>query len=206
MKKLFVLLGRFNYSLFCRVFRGWHKIKNAINTGYQTAGMKQADSSVLFAYPTDKIVGKRYITLGKFVSFGKRAIVAAWDIVTNNNSPEIIIGDNTTIGDDCFITASNSIKIGNNVLIAQKVTITDNSHGLMTNRDEFNLHPSSRTVFSKGPVVIEDNVWISDKVTICPNVSIGRGAIIGANSVVTKDVPPYSIVAGTPAKLIKKIL
>lgn len=56
---------------------------------------------------------------------------------------------------------------------------------------------------SKGPVIIEDNVWIGDKATILANVTIGKGAVVAANSVVTKDVPAYSVVAGIPAKVIK---
>ena len=63
--------------------------------------------------------------------------------------------------------------------------------------------PLKRPIVSKGPVRIGDNVWIGDKATILPNVSIGNGAIIAANAVVTKDVPPYSVAAGNPAKIIK---
>ena len=63
--------------------------------------------------------------------------------------------------------------------------------------------PIKRTVISKGAVVIKDNVWIGDKVTILPNVTIGEGAVIAANAVVTHDVPPYSVVGGNPAKILK---
>lgn len=66
------------------------------------------------------------------------------------------------------------------------------------------MPPTQRPIYSKGPVVIGDNVWIGDKATILPNVSIGKGAIIAANSVVTKDVPEYSVFAGNPAKIIKQ--
>ena len=65
--------------------------------------------------------------------------------------------------------------------------------------------PSLRKVESKGEVIIGDNVWIGDKCTILPNVHIGDGVIVAANSVVTKDVPPYSVVGGDPAKVLKKI-
>lgn len=60
-------------------------------------------------------------------------------------------------------------------------------------------------VTSKGPVIIGSNVWFGDKATILPNVTIGDGAVIAANSVVTKDVPAYSVVAGNPAKIIKQV-
>ena len=67
------------------------------------------------------------------------------------------------------------------------------------------MSPIKRDIVSKGAVIIGKNVWVGDKVSIMPNVRIGDGAIIAANSVVTKDVPPYSIVGGNPAKVIKEI-
>lgn len=87
--------------------------------------------------------------------------------------------------------------------MGRRVTIVDNSHGNICL--EFLLqHPSERKITSKGPVVIEDDVWIADKVTICPGVHIGKGSVLGANSVVTHDVPPYTLVAGSPARIIKQ--
>lgn len=83
------------------------------------------------------------------------------------------------------------------------MTITDNSHG-NTDIDNLKLKPIDRKIFSKGPVIIGNNVWIGDKATILPNVTIGDGAVIAANAVVTKDVPAYCVAAGNPAKIIKK--
>ena len=67
------------------------------------------------------------------------------------------------------------------------------------------LPPVQRQMVVKGPVVVEDNVWIGERVCILSGVTVGKGAIVAANSVVTKDVPPYSVVGGVPAKLIKVI-
>ena len=64
------------------------------------------------------------------------------------------------------------------------------------------FRPQRRPLYSKGPVIIGDNVWIGDKVTILPGVTIGNNAVIGANTVVTKDVPAYSIAVGNPCKII----
>ena len=66
------------------------------------------------------------------------------------------------------------------------------------------MPPKERDIYSKGIVTIHDNVWVGDKATILPGVEIGYGAIIGANSVVTKNVPEKSIVAGNPAKIIRQ--
>ena len=65
-----------------------------------------------------------------------------------------------------------------------------------------NVQPRLRQLVSKGEVIIEDNVWIGNNVCILGGVRIGMGSIIGANTVVTKDIPPYSIAAGVPAKII----
>ena len=62
-----------------------------------------------------------------------------------------------------------------------------------------------RPLHSKGPIIIEDNVWVGENVCILENVRIGKCSIIGANAVVTHDIPPYSIAVGVPAKVIKKI-
>lgn len=63
------------------------------------------------------------------------------------------------------------------------------------------ISPNKRTLYSKGPVVLGDNVWIGQNVSVMPDVVIGEGCIIGANSVVTHDIPAFSIAAGCPAKL-----
>ena len=119
-------------------------------------------------------------------------------------NPCIRIGNNVSIESDCHIGAINKIIIGDNVLIASFVYISDHSHGEIT-RAELDLAPLERPLYSKGPIIIGNNVWIGEKVCILPNVRIGDGAIIGANSVVTKDIPPYSVAAGSPAKVIKQL-
>lgn len=147
--------------------------------------------------------GAKYISIGKNCSIGKLAVITAWDSYGSDQyTPQIVIGDNVIIGTEIHITAINLIHIGNNVLTGKKVTITDNSHG-KSNISSFDKSPSERPLSSAGPVVIEDNVWIGDKVTILSGVRIGRNAIIGANSVVTKDVEPNCVVGGIPAKVIK---
>mgnify|MGYP002933344774 FL=1 len=94
----------------------------------------------------------------------------------------------------CHIGAVNKIVIGNNVLMGSQVLIIDHAHG-EGNVDMFQA-PIDRKLFSKGPIVIEDNVWIGDGVCILANVTIGCNSIIGANAVITKDIPPYSTVVG----------
>ncbi len=116
--------------------------------------------------------------------------------------PELRIGNGCTIGEYNHITAVNKIIIGDNLLTGRFVLISDNTHGGMT-LEELQIHPSGRQVVTKGAVVIGNNVWIGDKATILSGVSIGDGCIIGANSVVTHSIPPYSLAVGSPAKVIK---
>ena len=152
-----------------------------------------------------KFKGEQYICIGNDVVIGDNSILTAWDSFGEQHFlPEIIIGDNCDIGQQAHITAINKIIIGNNVLMGTKVLITDNAHGNST-REQLDIAPNKRPLYSKGPVVIEDNVWIGEKASILPNVHIGKGAIIASNSVVTHNVPAYSIAAGVPAKIIKLI-
>ncbi len=150
------------------------------------------------------IEGHRNITIGKnFASFARLRLEAFERHLNNWYTPEIIIGDNVSINYDCHIGCVNKIIIGDNVLLASKVYISDHSHGEVSN-EELNIPPSLRKVVSKGPVIIEDCVWIGECAVILPGVHIGKCAVIGANAVVTKDVPAFSIVGGVPAKIIKQ--
>ena len=149
--------------------------------------------------------GGRYISIGTRTGIGLRGILTAWDNYKGDLfNPTITIGDNTSIGEDSHITAINKIKIGNNVLIGKKVTITDNGHGKAT-ADFLVLAPLERSLYSKGPVVIEDGVWIGDKVTILPGIRIGKNSIIGANALITKNIPANCVAGGVPATVIKYI-
>lgn len=151
-----------------------------------------------------RLIGSQYISIGNS-KIGKEAILTAYDYVAGHSfTPEITIGEDCNIGEFCHITAINSITIGNGVLTGRWVTITDNSHG-QTTFEDLQIPPLKRKPYSKGPVVIGNNVWIGDKATILPGITIGDGAVIGAGSVVTKDVPAMSIVGGNPAKVIKNM-
>lgn len=111
-------------------------------------------------------------------------------------------GKHIEIGKGCFIQqcctffGRGGITLGENVLVGPKVNIITINH---------DPDPENRSATYGRPVVIGDNVWIGINSTILPRVSIGCGAIIGANSVVTKDVPPMTVVAGNPARIIKTL-
>ena len=119
------------------------------------------------------------------------------------DSPTLSVGNETFIGHNCGFTVGKSVTIGNHVLIAGGVRVSD-----------FDGHPIDPVDRRKGlttpphavePVVIGDDVWIGHGAIILKGVRIGDRAIIGARSVVTKDVPPDTIVAGNPAKVVKSM-
>lgn len=156
-------------------------------------------------YKMARLEGGKNIEIGTHTVIGKRSVLTAWTRYKNQIlHPQISIGDDCDFGEYLHLTCINRIKIGNGVLTGRWVTISDNSHGESTYYDMMKM-PVDRPVVSKGIIEIEDNVWIGDKVTILPDVKIGEGAIVAANSVVTKDVPPYSVVAGCPARIVKQV-
>ncbi len=153
-----------------------------------------------------RLIGGNYIRIGNRTKIGDYAVITAWDRIRDFNfSPAIIIGANCNIGEYCHITCINKIQIGDGCLTGRWVTITDNSHGECKFIEELSQPPLERKCVSKGEVIIGENVWIGDKATILPNVTIGDGVIVAANAVVTKSVPPYCVVGGNPAKIIKQI-
>ncbi len=151
------------------------------------------------------IRGKNFIDFGKKITIGVGVRLDAFPTYSRS-PPSIKFGDNVQLNDYVHIGAIKSVTIGNNVLIASKVFITDHNHGSYGNND---LHSSPETPpdkreLSSSPVIIEDNVWIGEFVSILPGVTIGKGSIIGAMTLVNKDIPPFSIAVGVPAKVIKK--
>lgn len=152
------------------------------------------------------IINPDGISIGDNFSGGCDIALWSWNAVNiKGDDCKLIIKNNVSITDRCIISAANRIEIGNGCLLGRDTFITDNSHGENISIDELNISPHERNIFSKGTVIIGDNVWTGKNVCIMPNVKIGNGAIIGANSVVTHNIPPYSVAVGSPAKVIKTI-
>lgn len=150
------------------------------------------------------IEGGKYIIIGDGFNSGPRFRLEAFDFADGEVfTPEIIIGENVSISWNCHIGAINKIIIKDNVLIGSNVLITDHSHGT-SSKEDLHLPPAKRKLYSKGPVIIEENVWIGENASILPGVTIGRNSIIGANSVVTKDIPPDTVAVGNPIRIVKQ--
>ena len=150
-----------------------------------------------------RIRGKKLIKVEKGFTTGFNCRIDAY---TESNKKVVIkIGKNVQINDNVHIGGVDSINIGDNVLIASKVFITDHNHGNYSgdNQDSPNSIPQERPIYSN-KVVIEKNVWLGEFVSVLPGVTIGEGTIIGTMSVVNKNIPPFSIAVGSPARVIKR--
>lgn len=180
-----------------------NKISRYLRTGFFARQMLHLGDKSSFEKNV-RIVHPENIWMGDCVHVGNSCVLYTKKCSRiSKESPLICIGNHVDIGDWCHITAVSGITICENVLIGKSVTITDNSHGLISESD---IPPLKRQIASKGIVVIERNVWIGDKCTILPGVTIGEGSIIGANSVVTKSVPPHSVVVGIAAHIVSQKL
>ena len=203
MKFLFNVLKDILYLIF-----------QVINICERIAGKKQAEITLSrfssvgekceFQYNDYCIRGLQFIKVGDHFSVGRCFRMEAINEYDNiSYSPEIIIGNNVRIEDYCHIGCVERVVIGDGVLIASKVFITDHFHGDIS-RNDLKKIPKERPLNSK-PVVIGNNVWIGDSVSIMPGVTLGNNVIVGANAVVTHSFPADVVIAGCPAKVIKTL-
>lgn len=132
-----------------------------------------------------------------FASTGKNlCVMPLLNVVASKN---VSVGDNVYINARVSIVAKEKITIGNNVLIGPNVIINSGSH-IFSNPNV----PIREQGHKTSPIVIEDDVWIGANCIILPGVTIGKGSVVGANSLVNRSVEPYSVIGGSPAKLLKK--
>ena len=129
---------------------------------------------------------------------GEESVICRGTVIVLTNDAKLKIGKKVYIGELNNIRCTNNIQIGDSVKISQLVTIVDGQHEFI----DKNLDIGEQG-YEKNSIVIEDNVWIGANSVILPGVKIGKGAVVGAGAVVTKDISNYSVVAGNPAKTIK---
>jgi acetyltransferase-like isoleucine patch superfamily enzyme len=141
--------------------------------------------AVKFQVRGEAVFGDKFTALGQ-----------GWDVRINvARGGRLTVGDRVAMNAGVSIEVFHDVRIGDNVMIAPFVSIIDDA-----------CHEAEPgTLLYKGPLVIEDNVWLANSVKVMPGVTIGAGSVIGANSVVSKDIPPNSFAAGCPAKVIKTL-
>jgi acetyltransferase-like isoleucine patch superfamily enzyme len=175
-------------------------------------GMFVIEDQVRLTRPRDIRLGK-----GTYVGAGARLSATPNGIVVGRNTrimpgavidvynyrgiedAGIRIGDDCVVGPDCIIYGARTVTIGDHVLMGARVTIIPHDHP----------HERGALIRDQGmvsaPVTIEDNVWLGANAIVLKGVTIGTGSVIGAGSIVTRDVPPYTVVAGSPARVIRSI-
>ena len=185
--------------------------KSEVRSFWLLSRFKSCHNSVRFG-KIRSLKGMEYISIEAYTGFDDGLFLMAWSHYNDQRfSPNIVIGKNCHFGAFNNITCCKSINIGEGTLTGKWVTITDNNHGYYNENDNEAVldwktkSPASRKIHCKGAVRIGKNVWIGDKATILSGVTIGDGAVIAANSVVTKDIPAYTLVGGAPAKIIKSL-
>ena len=118
-------------------------------------------------------------------------------VILNANTGSITIGERSWLGPYCVIYGNGGVDIGRDVMIAAHTLITSVGH----EHESLDV-PMMNQPLRLAPVRIEDDVWIGARCTLLPGITVGRGAIVGAGSVVTRDVAPWAIVGGVPARVV----
>ncbi|MDR2622992.1 MAG: acyltransferase [Methanobrevibacter sp.] len=193
------------------LIRGFKVVKSILYSYYLAHFLKKFGKDSLINYPCT-FQGIKHTSVGSGVHIGKYSNIIAIDLYVafvgggvkkvQKFNPQIILKNGVSIGESSTISTINTTILEDNVLLGRNVTINDNSHG---NNVKSSIAPDKRPLYSKGGIHIKKNVWIGDKVTILGGVTIGENSIVGANSVVTKDIPPNCIAVGSPAKVIKML-
>jgi acetyltransferase-like isoleucine patch superfamily enzyme len=154
-----------------------------------------------------KIIGTKAIIMGKHAYINKNAwIEAVHQFGSQSFQPSIKIGQGFSAANNLHISSVYSINIGDNCLFGSGVYISDHNHGAYKGDEHSDPSepPIQRKLASFGAVTIGSNVWFGDNVIVVGPIEIGNGVVIGANTVVTKNIPDNVMVAGAPPKVIKK--
>jgi acetyltransferase-like isoleucine patch superfamily enzyme len=134
---------------------------------------------------------------GGRINIGDNTRIARW-CVFREYGGSITIGSNCSINSFCHFSGNGGIRIGDNVLIATQCVLISANHSF----DDI-TKPISSQGETRAPIIIENDCWLGAGVKVLMGVRIGKGSVIGAGSVVTHDVPPYSVVVGVPGRIIK---
>lgn len=177
-----------------------YSLSELISTGYAFICTKLFYTGARLIRRPIYIRGKASLTYGEGFTTGH---FCRFDLSGNNKT--LFIGNNCEMGDNVHIVAHEKVNIGDNCLLASKIFISDTSHGNYTgdNQSSPKSPPNDRILKTK-PVSIGDNVWIGENVCVLLGVTIGNGCIVGANTIVNRDIPDNSIVVGAPCRIVKQ--
>ena len=175
------------------------RIRDKVATCLIKAGFHSFGKRSVIALPFRSGMESR-ISVGNGVYVGHHCWIEVLS-ADDSKEPVIRIEDNVSFSGFCTITAVSSVTIGKGVLIARHVHISDHTHRTA----ELDIPIKDQGIAGIRPVKIGEGAWIGHGVVICPGVTIGRNAVIGANAVVREDVPDFTVAAGVPAKIIRRL-
>jgi acetyltransferase-like isoleucine patch superfamily enzyme len=232
LEKLFVRIRRQEspfYSLLYRMYKGGHKLRIpiprllALFFYYERHARRKFFrklTSMIYYEPMFRAkcekVGRGFTLINSIqgipVIIGDLRIEIGDNVILNDiatfcglkvfDNPRLIIGNNTSVSDRVSIFVGKEVRVGNNCIISSSLILDNPSHPIdpIRRRNNKSIGPDEIE-----PVVIEDDVWLARGSIVLKGVCIGRGAIVAAGAVVSKDVEPFTIVAGNPAKKVGEI-
>lgn len=186
---------------FRRLFFKRSKLSTFIGPGvkiYYSRRLQTGEKFVVERNAEINCLAEQGMVFGDRVTIGAHAIIRPANLYGGLMGEGLKIGNDSNIGPYSYIGCSGSIEIGNNVMISPRVGIYAENHNF-SKTDELMKGQGVTRQFVK----IKDDCWIASNSLILAGVTVGEGSVVAAGSVVTKDVPPYSIVGGNPAKIIK---
>ena len=185
--------------LFLSGYRVWVRLRSKIFSLLISGAFTHFGRKTVLMYPL-RLEGEMRIAIGDRVFIG----AGSWLQTLpdgENNSVAVSIGKGTSVAGACVISAVRSVRLEENVLLARNVYISDHMHKYT----DTEIPVMAQGVEKIKPVLIKRGAWLGQNVVVCPGVTIGAGAVIGANSVVIQDVPDFSVAVGAPARVVKTI-
>jgi acetyltransferase-like isoleucine patch superfamily enzyme len=146
-------------------------------------------------------LSRRGVVFGDRCTVGRDAIVAPTGLLGGPPGEGLRMGDRSNLGAWAYVGCSGFISLGNDVLMGPRVSLLAENHNLDTTDEPIKAQGVTRL-----PITLEDDVWIGADSTIVGGVTVGRGSVVAAGSVLTSDVEPYAVVAGVPARLVRSRL
>lgn len=182
------------------LYRAWLRARNRAFTVLARGSFHRIGRRSVIELPV-RVSGARRISIGSGVFVGAGSWLQVLGETTPPGNPAISIGDGCSFAGYVTISAASEIVIEESVLVARYVYLADHRH-------EFS--DTERPVLDQGiagiaPVRIRSGAWLGQGVVVCPGVTIGRNAVIGANSIVRSDIPDCCVAAGQPAKVIRRV-
>lgn len=187
------LIGR----LTLRLFQSLTRVRDKLWSMFVGGAFREFGGKSTLSMPC-RLAATQHIRIGSGVFLGPGCWLQA---LPRDGAPEprLDVGDGTSVSGTCVLSAAQEVVLEENVLLARNVYVSDHIHAY----DDVTKAIQHQGLDKVAPVRIKTGAWLGQNVVVCPGVTIGRGSVIGANSVVTSDVPDFSVAVGAPARTVK---